>query len=213
MTGVRGVVLDHMAKHVSRGHGAITVPRLAARLSLGEGIEPFVSQGDLGLPGWRRRPAPRRGQRPPREVPFLALVQPRPVSPALAARAGTRDSPPGLGDGPSRAGSRCWAASSGGRVGWRPAPRTSSRWSVGNCRDTLGRSPFHRPACRTSGVIFWAGPHVAHEPTQSHGGPQARPYVVARPSWAARQQGSPPANARSSATRTAPVPRTTTYEW
>jgi hypothetical protein len=51
MTGVPGVLLDHVDKHVSRGHGALTVRHLAAQAVLGEGIEPCVSPGDLGLPG------------------------------------------------------------------------------------------------------------------------------------------------------------------
>ena len=55
MAGMPGVLLDHVDKQVSRGHGAITVRHFAAQAVLGQGIEPFVSPA-----GWR--PAPRTTQ-------------------------------------------------------------------------------------------------------------------------------------------------------
>jgi hypothetical protein len=51
MTGVPRILLDHVDKHVPRGHGAITVRHLATQAVLPKGIEPLVRSGNLGLPG------------------------------------------------------------------------------------------------------------------------------------------------------------------
>jgi hypothetical protein len=123
MTDVPGILLDHVDKHVPRGHGAITVRHLAAQAVLPEGIEPLVRPGNLGLPGGEGVLDYARVRDRAPEVPIrlvLALVQARSVSPPLQhalepvvlhlARWQTRPSKPKVLGGTERRAS--WLASS-----------------------------------------------------------------------------------------------------
>ena len=166
VASVPGVLLDQVDKHVPRGDSAIAVRHLTSQAGLFQRVEPFVSPGNLGLPGcegvvchatvWGRAC----------EVPVRVvwvLVKAR--TPArLAARAGTSGSPPGPVADQSQQAPSFWAAPSGGQACRRVVPRTSSRWSDGSCLIS-GRSPFHRRGCGPTWGHLGGGPHVAHGST------------------------------------------------
>jgi hypothetical protein len=48
---VPGILLDHVDKHVPRGHGATVDRHLAAQVVLPKGVEPFVRPSNLSLSG------------------------------------------------------------------------------------------------------------------------------------------------------------------
>src|SRR6476646_6658121 len=86
VAGMPRILLDHVDKYIARGDGATVDRNLATQVGFLDGVEPFVSLGDLGLPGGKGLLDHRRVGLRALEVPVrvaLSLVKAGCVGPPL----------------------------------------------------------------------------------------------------------------------------------